>query len=175
MVMGEAQRLLTGEKISVEEVKRRRKWRGKYARIKRKTTLSGEKTVRKEPKRISSYLEDEMKRKIVEEIIKKGYLSKETADEAFSYLKGLEGFSNLFMNVSDETKDWFKDWLRREYFTWKKLKGKRVTLKSRERIPGMMLERRKTYVIPIERYGKRFYQIRDWETGRILGTYRART
>ena len=178
--MGEAQKLLTGEKISVEEFKeivrkRRGKWRGRYAHIERHTGVSGEETVREEPERISSYLTEELKKKIIEETIKRGRATEETVERAVDYLMSLSGFDKLFMNVPNETIEWFKDWLGREYFTWEKLKRKRVALKSRERIPGMMLERRKTYVIPIERYRKKFYQIRDWETGRILGTYRART
>ena len=117
--------------------------------------------------------EEELKKKIMTEIIKKGYLSEETAEEAVSYLEGLDGFDNLFASIPDEVRDWFKRWIQTEYFNWRTLKREKVRLKSGERITGKIIEPKKTYVIPIEILGKKYFQVRDWQTGRFIGTYRA--
>ena len=176
--MGKAIKLLTGEVIRGEKaVKRlekaiRRRAKFRYARIERHTGRSGDETLEKEPERISSYISEDINRKILFERAKKGgKLSDETTEEAVDYLMELPGFDKLFENVSDESIENFKEWIKKNYLPvkWKDLRERWITLKSGLKVHGIFIEPKKTYVIPVEVLGKKYFQIRDYETGRIVG------
>ncbi len=167
-MVSRTQRLLSGEKIPVESIRRgRRKGGGK---IKRKTGKSGTETLENEDER----------RRLIEEYIsenlKKSIFNQKTAEDAFNSMREWEGLDNLLDSASPSSRQQFIKDLREEFQekNLREIKREEITLKTGEVRSGRYLPAEPNrYVIPIQILGKEYFQIRDRETGRFIGTFRA--
>lgn len=167
-MVSKTQKLLTGKKVPADTVRRRRKRRG--GDVKRGTGKSATDTLENADER--KRLEEEY----IDNDHKKSIFNQKTAENAFDSMREWEGLDNLLNAASSSSRQDFIRDLREKHQkkNLREIKREEITLKSGEVRSGRYLPAEpEKYVIPIEILGKEYFQMRDRETGRFIGTFRA--
>lgn len=157
--MGKAQMLLTGEKVPLEE---RRKTIETPTTIKRGTGVSGEEALYEEYERIAGYVREKYRNLIY---------NRPTARMAYEDMLVDENFQNLFDNVSEQA---VRDFLgsliddnMRENID--RISKGRIRMKTGVRARGEHIVEKRVYAQTVTIMKRKQVQIRNWETGRLVG------